>query len=834
MKPIGQTFFVNAPATGVPGVYITRVDLFFKSISTVFGIELQIRTTSNGVPTPERLPFASKTIYPYTGPTPPPVTTPNVPFASDNASIPTSFIFDTPIFVQAGTSYALVLLSLGDNPDYKIWTAEIGQTDTITGTPIYENNQIGDLFISSNDISWEPNINEDMKFIIYTAEFTASSGSAIFRSPNEDYLELDDVVGTYQIGEPLYVANDKFNIAVLQVSGLSGTFTAGDYVYQSNGSANTAYGYVYDANNTVIKVQNTSAAFVSSNTVFNTSSVSNAYVTGVSQNASIVAGSNSFSVPDTSIFSINDKIYIGKSNFSNSQIVKVTAITNNTTLAFSNAFVNGANTSNFTDTNCVYGKLRHNGTLTAGFGSTIVYPDFQRAILDNVTSTEANNFVGAIGKRLIGRYSGASSLIHDVIDVPYNQISPQMPSMAPSNTGINWSFTGFKNDINYTIDPGYTRVREGASNEQIDYERIFVSRSRELTSLPIGRIGNRSVKIKADMYTANNKISPVIDTISHYSHFTLNLCVPEYELSGAYLNIQNANGKFSNGAAIYQGGVSGTVRFANSSYVRVTNISNGMFTANNTTIVGSPATVNALISTSIAYSESKDNGYFRSSRYISKNVVLASSQNSEDILVFLAAYRPTGTNLKVYTKIQNEQDPELYDDKEWSLLSERTSPSLLSSRVNVDDLIELSYSFPQSVNISPNNNICDLSSNSVTINGPYSTADLDVGDYVYLTDGDNKKFIVRKISSIPNSNTIVLESKPSFSSSNIAVGVIPGLISQSGAFLNDRNNFIVRYVTPNDLVFDTYTQFSIKIVPVSTTTAVVPRVADMRVIAIQS
>ena len=57
MKPIGQTFYVNEPASGVPGVFITMVDVFFNAVSSAHGISLEVRTTDNGVPTPNRLPF---------------------------------------------------------------------------------------------------------------------------------------------------------------------------------------------------------------------------------------------------------------------------------------------------------------------------------------------------------------------------------------------------------------------------------------------------------------------------------------------------------------------------------------------------------------------------------------------------------------------------------------------------------------------------------------------------------------------------------------------------------------------------------------------------------
>ena len=127
----------------------------------------------------------------------------------------------------------------------------------------------------------------------------------------------------------------------------------------------------------------------------------------------------------------------------------------------------------------------------------------------------------------------------------------------------------------------------------------------------------------------------------------------------------------------------------------------------------------------------------------------------------------------------------------------------------------------------------------MTIGAPYSTSDLSVGNFVYLYDANVagtsvSKFIVREIVNIPNTTSIIVDPAPSFASTNAAIGYIPGLQSQAGAFLNDRNNNVVRYVTNSDLVFDTYSQFSIKIVPISNSTAIVPRVADMRVLAVQA
>jgi len=822
MNPIGQTFYVSEPSTGVPGVYITQIDVFFQSVSPTYGIELQLRTTLNGVPTQERLPFASIILLP---------TDVNPPVASSDASVATSFVFDTPVFVQSGLSYAIVLLPLGGNPDYNIWTAEIGGTDSVTNSPIYTNNDTGDLFLSSNDKDWTPIITEDMKFTIYIANFTSLSGTAVFRTPDEDYAELYNINGSFALGEPLYPTNTAMNIAVLNVTGVLGSFNNGDQVYQSNGSSNTATGVVYSANSSVIKLSNTTGGFSSTyyTTLYNSASVSNAVVTVVSQNASITTSSNTFSVPDSSVFSNGDFIYISTNTGSKTRLFKVSGIPNSTTVAFSNVFVSSLATSDFTDTNCIYGKVLYNGTLHGGLGSLKVFPDFTRIILDNVSSTTSNNFNAAIGNKIVGIFSGASATVHNVINVPYNQISPNITNISPANTGISWQFTGVQNNPSFTPDAFGININEGLSNEQYDFERVVLSRSNELSAMPVGRTGERTVKISASFNSSNNKISPVIDTLSKVSNFSLNLCSPSYDLQGYYLNVSNSTGTFANGNIVTQNGAVATVRFANSSFIRITDVTQGSyFQANSTPLIDTISGANAVITTAEFYSELHNNGLFSASRYISKTVSLA--QTSEDIVVYIGAWRPAPSNIRMYVRAKNNQDSRDFNNVVYSRLTETSSPSLISSSGNPNDLVELTYGFPQSINLYTNGVVCNTSSNVVNL---FTTSGLTSGQIVYLSDSAQSKFNVRVISSIVNSSAITLTNNTSFNSTNSAFGTIPSLQSVSGIFLNDQNNNIARYVTIDDLVFDGFDQFSVKIVPVSNTTALVPHVTDLRVIAMQ-
>lgn len=924
MKPIGQTFFVDEPAVGVPGVFITKVDIYFKSVSSTQGIELQIRTTLNGIPTQERLPFASKILEPSGSPK---------PVASNDGSLATTFEFDTPVFVQSGLSYALVLIPLGGNPDYQVWTAEIGQNDATTNAPIYTNNETGDLFISSNDRSWTPIITEDMKFTIYRADFTSSSGSAVFRNGNTDFIEIKDIIN-FRNFDIVYPSNGYLDIAVLTVASNTG-FANGNFVHQSNGSANVATGYIYGTTATTLKLANVSGIFSASYQIRSSNSSTNTTVSVVSQNASIISGSNSFTVPDSSVFSVNDVIHISTNNGANTIIVKVTALPDTTTVRFANLIYESKAVSDFTDQNSLYGKIMYNGTLTGQIRSLSPSVDQQSrtiCVLSNVTSDTSNNFYSATGKKLFSLGEGGSASLVKIKNFVYSQLSPQIGNISPPNTSINFSFKGFRKNTTFDRDSSYINLSDGISNEMNDYERLILSRSKEVvgggTILPVDRVNQRSVLIKADMSSSNNKISPSLDTISKLTHFTKNKLVEDFILFGYYIDVANVSNTFVSGDTVQQGDTTAVVRFANSSFMRLTDVSNGSISANSTTIVKVGATTtNALITYAEHFNECLDNGPSIVSRYISKKIILASGQESEDILAFLAAYRPLGSNLRVYAKIINNQDSESYSDKHWTYLPEVSGT--FSSQVNKNDIVEISYGFTKSINlvangaVAPNSSLTfnltantsganattdtitlasantylsvndpvyykvptsntaieGLTGNSyyyvsfvnssafalsetsggsninitearttnpgethtltpttdvVTLPSPYTTEGLIKNTLIYVEDIATKSFNVRVIKEIANSSSVIVNKKLSFVTSNASIGTIPNMLSPYTAFLYDGNSNIVRYVTPNDLYFDTYSQFSIKIIPVSISSHIVPRAADMRVLAIQA
>ena len=244
MKPIAQTFYVNEPENGVAGVHLTSIELFFKSKSPTFGVQVQIRTTDNGNPTRNVLPFADVQL---------PSSSVNV---SDDASVATKFTFRSPVFLQAATSYSIIIIPLGSNPDYQIWTAELapGTVDVTTNTPIKTNNDTGTLFLSSNDIQFTSIQTEDIKFVLYIADFKSTSGRAVFHSANSDYAILKEKIGNFIPREKLVISNNSYDLARLTITSNTAAFINGEVIFQTNStSANIATGIIHSANTTSIK-----------------------------------------------------------------------------------------------------------------------------------------------------------------------------------------------------------------------------------------------------------------------------------------------------------------------------------------------------------------------------------------------------------------------------------------------------------------------------------------------------------------------------------------------------------------------------------------------------
>jgi len=170
--PLAQTFRVDETS----GVFITSVDVFMRDKDEELPLTLQVRTVETGLPTSKILPFSVV------------VKDPSEVNVSEDASIPTTFTFDSPVYLTGEHEYALVLVTPAEN--YNCWISRMGEVDISTvGLPdeqqvlISQQPYLGSLFKSQNGTTWDPSQYEDMKFTIKKAVFnTAPSVGRFFNS----------------------------------------------------------------------------------------------------------------------------------------------------------------------------------------------------------------------------------------------------------------------------------------------------------------------------------------------------------------------------------------------------------------------------------------------------------------------------------------------------------------------------------------------------------------------------------------------------------------------------------------------------------------------------
>ena len=159
--PLAQSFTIDE----TDGVFVTSVDAFFATKSSTIPVKAEIRNMVNGYPGNKVVPFSTKWLNPSSVNT------------STDGSTATTFTFDSPVYLQEGVEYALVLYS--DSTDYTAYIARLG--DTVIGSDRTVSSQpaVGVLFKSANNSTWSAEQMEDMKFTLKRAEFDITSSGTL-------------------------------------------------------------------------------------------------------------------------------------------------------------------------------------------------------------------------------------------------------------------------------------------------------------------------------------------------------------------------------------------------------------------------------------------------------------------------------------------------------------------------------------------------------------------------------------------------------------------------------------------------------------------------------
>ena len=181
VQPIAQTFQIpfgggsdkeNANFDG--GAFVTSVDLFFFGKDEELPVFVELRETENGYPTTKRLPFARAVLIP------------SEVVTSELGDVPTTFTFESPVFILDGSEYAVVVGS--NSPEYKIFIAQMGEESLLGGKLLDKQPLVGTLFKSTNDRAWAISPMEDLKLTIRAALFDIGRTSVIKTTSDDDGL----------------------------------------------------------------------------------------------------------------------------------------------------------------------------------------------------------------------------------------------------------------------------------------------------------------------------------------------------------------------------------------------------------------------------------------------------------------------------------------------------------------------------------------------------------------------------------------------------------------------------------------------------------------------
>jgi len=232
------------------------------------------------------------------------------------------------------------------------------------------------------------------------------------------------------------------------------------------------------------------------------------------------------------------------------------------------------------------------------------------------------------------------------------------------------------------------------------------------------------------------------------------------------------------------------------------------------------------------------------SKHTTRKITFANGRQAEDILVYLQAYKPSGTDLKVYVKLFNSDDNEYFEDKDWTELRE-TSGNRLSSSTNLSDYVEYTYGlydYTTSNNMSNNaiNGLITISSGSTTVTGIGTdfVTDLDPGDLIKIYQPlFPEKYVIVPVYSVSSTTSLTLQTAITASDFSYlgSTGLTIGRINNKyQAFQNKRNSNTVRYYNSNMTPFDKYDVFAIKIVFLSGSQFIIPKVSNIRAVGVSA
>jgi hypothetical protein len=225
------------------------------------------------------------------------------------------------------------------------------------------------------------------------------------------------------------------------------------------------------------------------------------------------------------------------------------------------------------------------------------------------------------------------------------------------------------------------------------------------------------------------------------------------------------------------------------------------------------------------------------SRYVSKTVSLTKDQLAEDLKVYVTAFQPANSSVKVYARFRNSLDVETLETKNWTELSLDTgSLSVLSNPANPDDMIELTYSVPTyGAATLATGQFTTSSGNAVVVgtSGAVNT-DISIGSLVRVYSPSIPSSYI--VDNVIDANTTTFTLGRAISNSSIVgTGFLVEKITRTNSgYLDIQNKNVLTYFNSAMSKYQGYDSFAIKVVLLSSDGVQTPFVDDVRAIAVSA
>lgn len=226
-------------------------------------------------------------------------------------------------------------------------------------------------------------------------------------------------------------------------------------------------------------------------------------------------------------------------------------------------------------------------------------------------------------------------------------------------------------------------------------------------------------------------------------------------------------------------------------------------------------------------------------KHVTTKVNFNKDRSAEDILVYLTAYRPVGTDFKVYARIHSNIDVDAFDDKDWTLLEQIDGIGVYSSKSDSSDFIELTYNFQDTANttaLAGSVTVDNVTTTTITGSGTNFSTSLVTKDLVKITNplfsGNSYVFCV--VNTVTNNTSFTINA-PISNTGLVGSGMQIGKVDYKfQAFNNKLNSNIVQYFDSNMVETQTYDTFQVKVVMLSNSDSIVPKIDDIRTIGVSA